>query len=84
MPRGGYRAPKVAQTTMRDKILRYMAEYACENHNSPVPETIARHFNRARNTIITHLDKLLSENRIIRTDDGRYKIVNAEYIPPDF
>lgn len=66
----------------RDEIIAFMAEYAMDHHNAPSTREIAYALGIAQQTAYHHILKLIVEGRIIQVD-GRFKLVGAEYIPPD-
>ncbi len=72
---------KPAKITRRDEILGYIAEYATDHHNAPSTYEIARAFEIGQKTVYNHLMRLIVEGRLIQTD-GKWKIPQAEYIPP--
>lgn len=68
--------------TTRDKIVRYVTEYAQQNHNAPSTRQIASAIGVSQNRVVGCILKLEDECRIVRVD-GRLKVVGASYIPPD-
>lgn len=67
--------------TRRDKIVLYIAEYAIDHHNAPSTPEIARNFGIAQQTVYHHMIKLMAEGRLLQLD-GKWKLPQAEYIPP--
>jgi predicted transcriptional regulator len=73
-------APK--RRLRRDEIISFMAEYVVDHHNAPSTREIAYALGIAQQTAYHHILKLIAEGRVIQVD-GRFKLVGAEYIPPD-
>lgn len=69
------------RTTRRDEIWHFIGEYAVDHHNAPSTLEIARVFGIAQQTVYHHMMHLISEGKLCQVD-GKWKLVNAEYIPP--
>lgn len=73
-----------AEITRREEILRFICRYAKENNGvTPPARSIAAAFKLGKTIVLTHITKLIAEERLAWVDD-RLKVVDSEWIePPD-
>lgn len=70
------------EKTRRAEILSFIADYAVDHHNAPSTPEIARTLGVSQQCVYAHMMKLMAERRLLQID-GKWKLPEAHYTPPD-